>query len=84
MNMTPFIEVVLAVAGVFAVCATIETVKHVQDSSAIKSQTAQGIQAIVAIAELSMAGSMAEESVEIHSVPVPNLTTVTKSQAVSA
>jgi len=71
MDMTPFIEIALVVAGVFATCAIVETIKHVLDSGAIKSQTAQGIQAMVAMTELSVVGSMAEETAEVHGTPTP-------------
>lgn len=73
MDMTPFIEIALALAGVFGICAIAQFIQHRQDSEAIKSQTALGIQAIVAITTMGVTGSMAEETVELHAVPTPNL-----------
>jgi len=74
MDMTPFIEIALALAGVFAVCAIGSLIQHRQDSEAVKSQTALGIQSIVAMTTLSVTGSLAEETAEVHAVPTPNLT----------
>lgn len=73
MDMTPFVEIILALAGIFATCAVVSTITHHQDSSAIKSQTALAIQSLVAIATVSITGSLAEEAAEVHGVPTPNL-----------
>lgn len=72
-DMEPFIDIALALAGVFAICAAAQFIQHRQDSEAIKSQTALGIQSIVAITTMGVTGSMAEETVELHAVPTPDL-----------
>jgi hypothetical protein len=78
--MTPFIEIALAIAGVFMACAVVNTVTHHMDSSAIKSQTSLGIQSLVAISTMSMTGSLAEEATEAHATATPKeiLTSQTK------
>jgi len=83
MDMTPFTEMALALAGIFALCAIAQFIQHRQDSESIKSQTTLGIQAIVAITTMGITGSMAEETVELHAVPTPNLTQNTQSKTTS-
>jgi len=68
-----FVEIIVALAGVFAVVVTAGFITHRQDSDAIKNQTALGIQSIVAITTIGVTGSMAEETAEIHGKPTPEL-----------
>ena len=71
LDMTPFIYICLALAGVFAVVAVASFITHYLDSSAIKSTTAQGIQAIVSLATMTVTASQAEEIAELHGLPTP-------------
>jgi hypothetical protein len=69
--MTPFIQMGLVMLGIFAIAVTAGAIDHHQDSASIKHQTAMGIQSMVALATLSMTGSLAEEAAEAHAVATP-------------
>jgi hypothetical protein len=71
MDMTPFIELGLLMVGIFSLSTVASTIKHHQNSEDLKDQTKMGIQAMIALATVSMTGSMAEEAVETHATPTP-------------
>jgi hypothetical protein len=69
MDMTPFIELFLALGGIAAVFETINLIVHRSAVNSMMQTTTAGINAIVNLTTLSITGTQAETITEVHGVP---------------